>query len=33
MILEILSKEMIAAMKNKDKLRKDTTAALIGALR
>lgn len=33
MTLEILSKEMIAAMKNKDKLRKDTISALIGAVK
>ena len=33
MILEMLSKEMIIAMKNKDKLRKDTISALIGAVK
>lgn len=33
MTLEILSKEMITAMKNKDKLRKDTISALIGAVK
>ena len=33
MTLEILSKEMITAMKNKDKLRKDTISALIGAIK
>lgn len=33
MTLEILSKEMIIAMKNKDKLRKDTISALIGAVK
>ena len=33
MTLEMLSKEMIAAMKNKDKLRKDTISALIGAVK
>ena len=33
MTLEMLSKEMIAAMKNKDKLRKDTISALIGAIK
>ena len=31
--LEMLSKEMIIAMKNKDKLRKDTISALIGAVK
>ena len=33
MTLEMLSKEKIAAMKNKDKLRKDTISALIGAIK
>jgi uncharacterized protein YqeY len=33
MTLEMLSKEMIAAMKNKDKLRKDTISALIGSVK
>ena len=33
MTLEMLSKEMIVAMKNKDKLRKDTISALIGAVK
>lgn len=33
MTLEMLSKEMITAMKNKDKLRKDTISALIGAVK
>ena len=33
MILEMLSKEMISEMKNKDKLRKDTISALIGAVK
>lgn len=33
MTLEMLSKEMITAMKNKDKLRKDTVSALIGAVK
>lgn len=33
MTLEMLSKEMITAMKNKDKLRKDTISALIGAIK
>ena len=33
MTLETLSKEMIIAMKNKDKLRKDTISALIGAVK
>ena len=33
MTLEMLSKEMIIAMKNKDKLRKDTISALIGAVK
>ena len=31
MTLEMLSKEMIAAMKNKDKFRKDAISVLIGA--
>ena len=33
MTLEMLSKEMIIAMKNKDKLRKDTISALIDAVK
>ena len=33
MTLEILQKEMIAAMKNKDKERKDTLSSLIGAIK
>ena len=33
MTLEMLSKEMIIAMKNKDKLRKDTISALICAVK
>ena len=33
MTLEMLSKEMITAMKNKDKLRTDTISALIGAVK
>ena len=33
MTLEMLSKEMIIAMKNKDKIRKDTISALIGAVK
>ena len=33
MTLEILQKEMIAAMKAKDKLRKETLSALIGAIK
>ena len=33
MTLEILQKEMIAAMKNKDKARKDTLSSLIGAIK
>lgn len=33
MTLEILQKEMIAAMKAKDKLRKDTISSLIGAIK
>ena len=33
MTLEMLSKGMIIAMKNKDKLRKDTISALIGAVK
>lgn len=33
MTLEMLNKEMIAAMKNKDKLRKDAISALIGAIK
>lgn len=33
MTLEMLSKEMIIAMKNKNKLRKDTISALIGAVK
>lgn len=33
MILETLQKEMIAAMKNKDKERKDTLSSLIGAIK
>ena len=33
MTLEVLQKEMIAAMKNKDKLRKDTISSLIGAVK
>ena len=33
MTLEMLSKEMIIAMKNKDKLRKETISALIGAVK
>ena len=33
MTLEMLSKEMITAMKNKDKLRKDTISALIGSVK
>lgn len=33
MTLDVLNKEMIAAMKNKDKLRKDTISALIGAVK
>lgn len=33
MTLEILQKEMVAAMKNKDKARKDTISALIGAIK
>ena len=33
MTLEILQKEMIAAMKNKDKERKDVLSSLIGAIK
>lgn len=33
MTLETLQKEMISAMKNKEKLRKDTISALIGAIK
>lgn len=33
MTIEQLNKEMIAAMKNKDKLRKDAISALIGAVK
>lgn len=33
MTLEILQAEMIAAMKNKDKARKDTISSLIGAVK
>lgn len=33
MTLETLQKEMISAMKNKDKLRKDTISSLIGAIK
>lgn len=33
MTLEILQKEMIAAMKNHDKLRKETISSLIGAIK
>ncbi len=33
MTLETLQKEMVAAMKNKDKLRKDTVSSLIGAIK
>ena len=33
MTLETLQKEMIAAMKNKDKIRKDTISSLIGAIK
>lgn len=33
MTLEILQKEMIAAMKNKDKLRKDTISSMIGNIK
>lgn len=33
MTLETLQKEMIAAMKNKDKIRKDTVSSLIGAIK
>lgn len=33
MTIEQLNKEMIAAMKNKDKSRKDTISALIGAVK
>ena len=33
MTLEILQKEMIAAMKNKDKVRKDVLSSLIGAIK
>ena len=33
MTLDMLTKEMITAMKNKDKLRKDTISALIGAVK
>ena len=33
MTIEQLNKEMIAAMKNKDKPRKDTISALIGAIK
>lgn len=33
MKLETLQKEMVAAMKNKDKARKDTISALIGAIK
>ena len=33
MTLEVLQKEMIAAMKNKDKERKDTLSSLIGAVK
>ncbi len=33
MTLEILQKEMIAAMKAKDKIRKDTISSLIGAVK
>ena len=33
MTLETLQKEMIAAMKNKDKIRKDTISSLIGAVK
>lgn len=33
MILEILQEEMIAAMKNKNKIRKDSISSLIGAVK
>ena len=33
MTLEVLQKEMVAAMKNKDKMRKDTISSLIGAVK
>lgn len=33
MTLETLQKEMVAAMKNKDKLRKETISSLIGAIK
>ena len=33
MTLETLQKEMIAAMKNKDKVRKDVLSSLIGAIK
>ena len=33
MTLEVLQKEMITAMKNKDKIRKDTISSLIGAVK
>lgn len=33
MTLDVLQKEMVAAMKNKDKARKDTISALIGAIK
>ena len=33
MTLEILQKEMISAMKNKDKIRKDTISSIIGAVK
>ena len=33
MTLEVLQKEMIAAMKAKDKIRKDTVSSLIGAVK
>ena len=33
MTLEVLQKEMIAAMKAKDKLRKDTISSLVGAVK
>ena len=33
MTLEVLQKEMISAMKNKDKMRKNTISSLIGAIK
>ena len=33
MTLEVLNKEMIAAMKDRNKIRKDTISSLIGAVK